>query len=85
LQGEFDVTVEFLKQAIVILERLPAEAGIIWTARYWHWLAIAQIELGEIGEARFAYEQAITAGTDRLDGAEIKVWQEELDQLENDI
>jgi tetratricopeptide (TPR) repeat protein len=72
------------RTAIEMLSDLPGDSPRDLIARYWAWVALAEVHVGQSDEARHAYQQALEYGRDSVSAQELAKWQGELDCLEGE-
>jgi tetratricopeptide (TPR) repeat protein len=82
IDGDWNSLDSQSRQAIAMLERLPAnKISLSSIARYWSWVAIAQVNLDDLEKARQAYDQAILIGTNTVNPSEVAAWRQQQESL----
>jgi tetratricopeptide (TPR) repeat protein len=80
---DYSQMVAEIQTGIEMLSKLDGKAQRRTEARFWSWLALAELKLEDVDQAINAYEQAIAIGQgpDIAGEDELNRWQAELDAL----
>lgn len=79
--GDMQKMVQEVGLAIDLLEGLDNPEANDWIARYWTWVARAELERNQPEKARRAYERALDIGGDYIEESERQNWQSSLTEI----